>query len=613
MRAISVAFSPARPSRLKNEPGILPAAYIRSSMSTVSGMKSMSRRLPAVAVPRTRVSPEATRTAPEACLASLPVSKWISAPPISTETRCTSDMYSFLGPPLGPWRARHSLIRFDSEHVEDSGVEYGPMPRTIVVFGATGYTGRLIAERLVAHGAQPLLAGRSEARLRELADAPRRARVRHAPTSTGRSPWRRSSSRATCSSPRVGPVPALGRAGGPRRDRRGARSTWTPRASRRSSGACSTSSARPRREAGATLMPAMGYDFVPGAVAGALALDAAGPRASRVDVGYFTLGGGPELDVARHARVAGGRGARATASPSAAASVRTVRSAERMRDFPVKGKERPASPSAVRSTSRCRPSYPQLQEVNVYLGWFGPLARGIQLDARGLRPPPRACRRSRRAADGRRRELAALGGAPEAGTTPTRCPGSPPRPTVRDRTSPWPRSRSRAPTATRSRPASSPGRPAARPARASASPAPPARSRRSASTRSAGLRRGGVGAGAMNDAHVEEPQRAVEPVRRASRCRRASRARPANRVSPTIRSRPRVPGQGGEPGQTGQPVRDGVDARRWPRARRHRRPHAGGARRRLRRHRHEPAVRAADRLRRRPRRGPGRPQATSTA
>ena len=57
MRAISVAFSPARPSRLKNEPGILPAAYIRSSTSTVSGRKSTSRRLPAVAVLRTTVSP----------------------------------------------------------------------------------------------------------------------------------------------------------------------------------------------------------------------------------------------------------------------------------------------------------------------------------------------------------------------------------------------------------------------------------------------------------------------------------------------------------------------------------------------------------------------------
>ena len=57
MRAVSVAFSPARPSRLKKLPGILPAAYIRSSTSTVSGRKSTSRGLPAVAVHRTIVSP----------------------------------------------------------------------------------------------------------------------------------------------------------------------------------------------------------------------------------------------------------------------------------------------------------------------------------------------------------------------------------------------------------------------------------------------------------------------------------------------------------------------------------------------------------------------------
>ncbi len=87
MRAISVAFSPARPSRLKNEPGILPAAYMRSSTSTVRGRKSTSRRLPAVAVLRTTVSPALTTTAPEACLAIHPVSNEISVPPISTETR----------------------------------------------------------------------------------------------------------------------------------------------------------------------------------------------------------------------------------------------------------------------------------------------------------------------------------------------------------------------------------------------------------------------------------------------------------------------------------------------------------------------------------------------
>src|SRR5215208_1290145 len=44
------------------------------------------------------------------------------------------------------------------------------MPSRIVVFGATGYTGRLTAERLVAQGERPLLAGRSESRLSELAE-----------------------------------------------------------------------------------------------------------------------------------------------------------------------------------------------------------------------------------------------------------------------------------------------------------------------------------------------------------------------------------------------------------------------------------------------------------
>ena len=44
------------------------------------------------------------------------------------------------------------------------------MPSRIVVFGATGYTGRLTAEQLVAQGARPLLAGRSELRLAELAE-----------------------------------------------------------------------------------------------------------------------------------------------------------------------------------------------------------------------------------------------------------------------------------------------------------------------------------------------------------------------------------------------------------------------------------------------------------
>ena len=44
------------------------------------------------------------------------------------------------------------------------------MPARIVLFGATGYTGRLTAERLVAHGERPVLAGRSPTRVAELAE-----------------------------------------------------------------------------------------------------------------------------------------------------------------------------------------------------------------------------------------------------------------------------------------------------------------------------------------------------------------------------------------------------------------------------------------------------------
>ena len=62
MRAVSVARSVARPSRLKKPPGIFPAAYIRSSTSIVSGKKSASGRASGrpTAVARIIVSPERT-------------------------------------------------------------------------------------------------------------------------------------------------------------------------------------------------------------------------------------------------------------------------------------------------------------------------------------------------------------------------------------------------------------------------------------------------------------------------------------------------------------------------------------------------------------------------
>ncbi|OPZ76203.1 MAG: hypothetical protein BWY79_01733 [Actinobacteria bacterium ADurb.Bin444] len=85
-----MAWSLGRPSFLMKPPGIFPAAYMPSSTSTVSGKKSTLRSfLATTAVTKTMVSPSRTSTAPLACLAKRPVSKWISLSPRVMVQVCT--------------------------------------------------------------------------------------------------------------------------------------------------------------------------------------------------------------------------------------------------------------------------------------------------------------------------------------------------------------------------------------------------------------------------------------------------------------------------------------------------------------------------------------------
>jgi hypothetical protein len=58
---------------------------------------------------------------------------------------------------------------------------------------------------------------------------------------------------------------------------------------------------------GAVLLTAFGYDYVPGNLAGALALEAAGPAATQVRVGYFVSG---------NIRRAASAGTRASSEPA---------------------------------------------------------------------------------------------------------------------------------------------------------------------------------------------------------------------------------------------------------------------------------------------------------
>ena len=95
-RQVRIAWSELLPSRRKNEPGILPAAYVRSSMSTVRGKKSVPSRTcrAAVAVASRTVSPMRATTAPSASWASFPASNDMvrSVPLIGADTEMASAM-----------------------------------------------------------------------------------------------------------------------------------------------------------------------------------------------------------------------------------------------------------------------------------------------------------------------------------------------------------------------------------------------------------------------------------------------------------------------------------------------------------------------------------------
>ena len=279
------------------------------------------------------------------------------------------------------------------------------MASRIVIFGATGFTGRLVADRLAAQGAAPIVAGRSESSVRELAE-PLGLEWKVADAMRQNSVFSLVESGDVLVST-VGPFLKWGEP--------------AVRAAIAAKGVYIDSSGEPafvRRvfeefdppaeRAGAALLTAMGYDFVPGALAGALALEEAGQDAQRVDVGYYAFGSGMSAGTRRSAvgiLFEDGHAFRAGA-------LQRARIADRVRSFAVRGKEREAIAIGGAEHLTLPPAFPQLLEVNVYLGWFGGLARPLQVGSLAgsvaLRVP--GMRGALKAVGGR---LAELGGGPE--------------------------------------------------------------------------------------------------------------------------------------------------------------------------------------------------------
>src|SRR4051812_21456966 len=167
------------------------------------------------------------------------------------------------------------------------------MAARIVLLGATGHTGGRTAQALVARGARPVLAGRDPGRLEPLAArlgggaGPLGTATPAAPPGSLRGVGGRGGGLLTPGGPFLppggAPVPAATDAGAVYLD-----STGEPPFLRRV-----FEEFGPRAErSGAALLPAFGHDYVPGVLAGALALAEAGGRADPLDGGVRPGGGG---------------------------------------------------------------------------------------------------------------------------------------------------------------------------------------------------------------------------------------------------------------------------------------------------------------------------------
>ncbi|MCW2989452.1 MAG: saccharopine dehydrogenase [Solirubrobacterales bacterium] len=255
------------------------------------------------------------------------------------------------------------------------------MPR-IVLFGATGYTGDLTARAMVARGLRPVLAARNPERLAALASELGGLETQVADVARPDT-VRALVARGDVLVSTVGPFARWGRpaldaaiAGGAHYlDSTGETPFIREVFERFGPGA---------QAAGVGLLTAMGYDWVPGNLAGALALRDAGPAATRVEIGYYTRGSmtGDSMSGGTRASAAG-----VMLEPSFAfrgGRIATVRGAAGVRSFAVDGKQRQAVSAGSTEHFALPRVHAGLRDVEVYLGWFGPASRAMQGLALGV-------------------------------------------------------------------------------------------------------------------------------------------------------------------------------------------------------------------------------------
>jgi short subunit dehydrogenase-like uncharacterized protein len=237
----------------------------------------------------------------------------------------------------------------------------------IVVFGATGYTGGLVVDALTSRGVRPILAGRNKQLLQRLAGQ------------FGGLDW----ATADIADPRsvealveagdvliatVGPFKRFGRVAADAAVAKGAHYLDSTGEVDFVEDLRDQLHERARQQR-STLVPAFGYDYVPGLLGAALALDRAGEAASEVRVGYLATGS---------LRNGLSGGTLATSADTLLQPVaiweggtpRAVRAASRLHRFTVQGRRKNTYLLSGTEVLFIPESFPTVQTVEVFNGWF---------------------------------------------------------------------------------------------------------------------------------------------------------------------------------------------------------------------------------------------------
>ena len=251
----------------------------------------------------------------------------------------------------------------------------------IIVLGATGYAGSLVVDALVAQGARPVLAGRNRDSLQHAARRHDGLEVAVADAGDPAS-LRALVTEGDVLVSTVGPFERYGRPVARAAAERGAHyvdSTGEVGFVKDLKAGLDPTA----RRTGATLLPALGFDYAPGMLAGGLALAEADGRARSLQIGYFADG---ELDP----RVDLSHGTRQTMVGALTERTITWRGgrlattglASRSAVFRVDGQDRRGVLFGGTESLFLPRMQPGLDEVEVFNGWFP--ARPTQIGAAAL-------------------------------------------------------------------------------------------------------------------------------------------------------------------------------------------------------------------------------------